>query len=360
MNPSKPQILIVDDQPKNLVTLKAILQPTQASIIKVGSGREALEACETHEFALAILDIHMPEMDGYELAERLRHNPRTCQVPIIFITGTSADENLEFKGYEAGAVDFLRKPASPMILIAKANVFLELYEQRRKLEHAARELAARNEIANIFLTVPDDEMYAAVLELLLVAMESMCGIFGYINESGDFVVPSMTSEVWSECQVPDKTFTLPRDRWGGSSWSRAIREQRTICLNEPSKLTPEGHIPISRHIAMPIIHHGAVIGVVQVANKDTDYSVGDIALLEALGGAIAAVLDARLKRERHERQREQAEQELQAFNASMVDREMRTVEVKREVNALAAELGREPPYPPVWEQGEMDVVPDYR
>jgi PAS domain S-box-containing protein len=220
-----------------------------------------------------------------------------------------------------------------------------------------RELALRNEVANVFLTVPDDEMYAAVLQLLLDAVESKHGVFGYLNGNGDFVVPTMTRTVRDKCQIPDKTFAFPRESWGDGSWPRAIREKRTICQDEPSMLMPEMHIAIERHIAMPTIHRGEVVGLVQVANKETDYTERDIELLETLGRAIAPVLAARLQRERHEREREGAAEELrrharelEAFNASMVGREGRMVELKKEVNALAEEVGREPPYPPVWDE----------
>ena len=165
---------------------------------------------------------------------------------------------------------------------------------------SARELAVRNRIADVFLTVPDEEMYANVLAIILEVMESKFGVFGYIDEHGALIVPTMTRTVWDKCQVPDKRFVFPREIWGCSSWPRAIRQRQTICLNEPSALTPEGHITITRHISLPLIHQNEVVGLIQIANKETDYTEEDIALLEAIGRAIAPVLDARLKRERQE------------------------------------------------------------
>ena len=168
------------------------------------------------------------------------------------------------------------------------------------LRQNARELRVRNRIAEVFLTVPDEEMYAQVLAIVLEATDSRFGVFGHLDEHGALVVPTMTRTVWDKCQVPDKRFVFPRETWGESSWPRAIREKRTICLNGLSTLTPPGHIQITRHISLPLIHQGEVVGLIQVANKETDYSPEDVALLETIGGAIAPVLDARLKRERQQ------------------------------------------------------------
>jgi len=130
----------------------------------------------------------------------------------------------------------------------------------------------------------------------------------------------MTRTIWDKCQVSDKRFVFPRETWGDSSWPRAIRQKQTICLNEPSTLTPEGHISIERHISLPIIHQGEVIGLFQIANKETDYTEEDIYLLEMIGGAVAPVLDARLKRERQEASRKQAEEQLKAYQAELEDK----------------------------------------
>jgi len=173
------------------------------------------------------------------------------------------------------------------------------------------ELATRHKIANIFLTVPDENMYAEVLKIILEVMESKYGVFGYIDENGALIVPSMTRGVWWEqCNVPEKDIIFPRETWGNSSWARAIREKKTNYTNESSSLTPKGHILISRHISMPIIYQNEVIGLLQVANRDIDYQKGDILLLESLGAQIAPILAARLQRDRQEKQRKKAEDEL--------------------------------------------------
>ncbi|MGD8452835.1 MAG: ATP-binding protein [Phycisphaerae bacterium] len=184
---------------------------------------------------------------------------------------------------------------------------MQAEEALRKSRH---ELAIRNRIARSFLTLSDDDMYTEVLKIVMKALESEYGVFGYIDEHGTFVVPTMTRHIWDKCQVADKRIVFPRESWGDSAWPQAIREKRTIHSNEPSMKVPAGHIPITRHVSLPIIHQGTVVGVIQVANKKTDYTEKDIRLLEMLAGAIAPVLSARLQRERQEQARAEAEQHL--------------------------------------------------
>lgn len=126
-------ILIVDDLPENLLSLEALLRRDGLEFIRARSGTEALEILLRQEVALALLDVQMPEMDGFELAETMRGAERTRRIPIIFLTAGSNDRTRRFRGYEAGAVDFLEKPIEADILRSKVAVFSELYLQRRQL-----------------------------------------------------------------------------------------------------------------------------------------------------------------------------------------------------------------------------------
>ncbi len=136
MTPEPLKILLVDDTPQNLVALEALLRRPDIELVSAGSGAEALELLLAHECSLALVDVQMPEMDGFELAELMRGMERTKRVPIIFITAGARDPHRVFKGYESGAVDFLYKPIDPQILISKVNVFLELARHRRQLAQA--------------------------------------------------------------------------------------------------------------------------------------------------------------------------------------------------------------------------------
>jgi len=134
MMPAKqPKLLLVDDHEANLVALRTLLSQDGVEVLQAGSGREALEMLLDHDVALAIIDVHMPIMDGFELAELMRGSRRTQHVPIIFLTGESQDNLHRFRGYQAGAVDFLYKPIEPHVLRSKTAIFLDLFRQREEL-----------------------------------------------------------------------------------------------------------------------------------------------------------------------------------------------------------------------------------
>lgn len=132
------KFLVVDDTPENIVAMQALLRRDGLEILTARSGYEALELLLVHDVALAFLDVQMPEMDGFELAELMRGADRTKHVPIIFVTAGNRDPKRVFKGYESGAVDFLFKPIEPHVLKGKADVFFNLYKQQQELANALR------------------------------------------------------------------------------------------------------------------------------------------------------------------------------------------------------------------------------
>ncbi|SDT84808.1 response regulator [Desulfobacula phenolica] len=148
----KPKILIVDDNSENLFVLEKILKKLDADIISAGSGNEALSTTLYNEFALIILDVQMPEMNGYEVAEILKDDERTENIPIIFVTAIDRDNAKEIKGYSKGAVDFIFKPLDEFILMSKVRVFLEIYKMKSGLEQLVRERTLELERANAHLS----------------------------------------------------------------------------------------------------------------------------------------------------------------------------------------------------------------
>ncbi|MFS2023903.1 ATP-binding protein [Massilia sp. GER05] len=143
-DPSK--LLIVDDLPENLRALDALIRDEQRLVFQAQSGEEALSLMLEHDFALAILDVQMPGMDGFELAELMRSTSRTRNIPIVFVSAAGRELNYAFKGYETGAVDFLYKPLDPDAVRSKVHVFVTLDQQRREMQRQMEALeAARRE-----------------------------------------------------------------------------------------------------------------------------------------------------------------------------------------------------------------------
>lgn len=131
--PAPVNFLIVDDREANLIAMERLLKRDGLSLLKARSGAEALELLLKHEVALALIDVQMPGMDGFELAELMRGSDRTRRIPIVFVTAGSTDRRRRFEGYEKGAVDFLQKPIENDVLKSKASVFFDLYSERQEV-----------------------------------------------------------------------------------------------------------------------------------------------------------------------------------------------------------------------------------
>ncbi|HVW67617.1 MAG TPA: hybrid sensor histidine kinase/response regulator [Steroidobacteraceae bacterium] len=150
---ARVKCLLVDDLEENLLALSALLRREDVEILEARSGAEALELLLAHDVALALLDVQMPEMDGFELAELMRGSDRTRHVPIIFVTAGVRDQYRLFKGYDSGAVDFLYKPIDPHILKSKADVFFQLYRQKQQLASQLQELTETLRLNELFTAV---------------------------------------------------------------------------------------------------------------------------------------------------------------------------------------------------------------
>jgi diguanylate cyclase (GGDEF)-like protein len=140
-----PKILVVDDTSANLVAMRRLLARCGAEIFEAGSGNEALALCLDHQFALILLDVNMPDMDGFEVAALVGETEQLRETPIIFVTAAYADDLSRLKGYRSGAVDYVAKPINDVILQSKVRVFLDLYAARAELEQALASLSERNQ-----------------------------------------------------------------------------------------------------------------------------------------------------------------------------------------------------------------------
>ncbi|GAA3791210.1 response regulator [Sphaerisporangium flaviroseum] len=141
--PDRAKILLVDDREENLIALEAILSSLDVVAVRARSGEEALKALLSIEFALILLDVRMPGMDGFETAAHIKRRERTRNIPIIFLTVVDSAPDYAFRGYAAGAVDYLTKPFDPWVLRAKVSVFVELYNMNRRLAEQASLLRER-------------------------------------------------------------------------------------------------------------------------------------------------------------------------------------------------------------------------
>lgn len=141
--PDRAKILLVDDREENLIALEAILSSLDLVPVRARSGEEALKALLNTEFALILLDVRMPGMDGFETAAHIKRRERTRNIPIIFLTVVDSAPDYAFRGYAAGAVDYLTKPFDPWVLRAKVSVFAELYNMNKRLAEQAALLRER-------------------------------------------------------------------------------------------------------------------------------------------------------------------------------------------------------------------------
>lgn len=139
------KVLVVDDTPENLVALSVVLEDIECEVVTASSGQAALSILLKSNIDLVLLDVQMPEMDGFEVAELMRNSQRTKHIPIIFVTAISKEDRFVQKGYKVGAVDYLFKPIDPLILQSKVNFFLQLAEQKKRLESKLKAARASEE-----------------------------------------------------------------------------------------------------------------------------------------------------------------------------------------------------------------------
>ena len=183
MNSKKAGILIVDDRVQNLQALEAVLEPLGCRIVTAGSGKDALKLLLEEQFAVILLDVQMPEMDGYDTAAHIKSRPRTQDIPIIFLTAIDREAHQAYRGYAAGAVDFLAKPFDPWVLRAKVEVFVGLQQERERLLRRTEDLERRLEAVS-------GEKLAATLarvERLLVMAGDDGGVGGPLAEATDLL-----------------------------------------------------------------------------------------------------------------------------------------------------------------------------
>ena len=204
-------ILLVDDRPENLLALEAILDGIGGRLVKAHSGAEALKQLLAQEFAVILLDVQMPEMDGFETARYIRQRERSKHTPIIFLTAYDRSESAVVQGYAAGAVDFLFKPLVPAILRAKVSAFLELYQKTEEIKRQSRQLI----LAEQRLAAAERAQLTNYNRLLLDSTAE--GIYGvdlngnctFLNTAGARMLGCKASEMMGRCMHDITHHTRP-------------------------------------------------------------------------------------------------------------------------------------------------------
>jgi CheY-like chemotaxis protein len=182
----KANILLVDDRAENIVALEAILSSLNQTLVPARSGDAALKALLSDEFAVILLDVLMPGMDGFETAAHIKRRPKTRDVPIIFLTARNAEPDYAFRSYSAGAVDYIAKPFDPWVLRAKVSVFVDLYTKTRQLSDQATMLRAQlgDSLGAAEAVRSDADPVLAELSARLAAVEDMVNVLSGQTSSG--------------------------------------------------------------------------------------------------------------------------------------------------------------------------------
>jgi hypothetical protein len=243
------KILLVDDTPQNLVSLEAALSGLGEELVLANSGKEALRYLLEDDFAAILLDVRMPEMDGFETAQMIRTRPRSRQTPILFLTGYRNEEHL-FRGYDLGAVDFLFKPIVPEVLRSKVAVFVELSRSNAKLKEQADALRKQAEVLR--------KAEQKFRSLLAAAPDAMV----VCREDGEILMINSQTEVLFNCErsklisrniralVPGWEYRL-RPGWDDDSATSKIQPvQRGIELY----VFPEGNDPFQAEFSFSPLH----------------------------------------------------------------------------------------------------------
>jgi two-component system, sensor histidine kinase and response regulator len=206
------KILLVDDLDENLFALVTLLRRDNVELLTARSGREALELLLTHDVALALLDVQMPEMDGFELAELMRGTARTRRVPIIFVTAGARDARRVFRGYDVGAVDFLYKPVDPALLGHKVATFVALHQERLEREHIAAQLEETLRFNEMFVAAVCHDLRTPIANVLMAATLLDAQL---TDEAARRTVARMRSSAGRTVAMLEQLEDLARARLGG-------------------------------------------------------------------------------------------------------------------------------------------------
>ncbi len=303
------KILVVDDAPNLQFAASRLLEGAGYEVSCASSGAECLEKAREWSPDIVLLDIVLPDMDGVEVCSKIKSDPELKNIFVILCSGNRISTDDKASGLESGANDYIARPLANREFLARINALVRLKRAEDSLNKSSKELALRNRIAEAFFTSPVDEVFGEVLDVVLEYFESTAGIFGFLNGNGDLVCPSLTREVWDKCEMDCKEILFERETWGDTCWGKTLKEKKSHLINKTSD-TPEGHIPIHRIMLSPILFHNQVVGILQIANRKTDYEQEDQDSLENIAVYIAPILKAFLDRIEYEKKQKKTLEDL--------------------------------------------------
>jgi len=333
----KVNILLVDDRPENLVALESVLSSLGQNLVKASSGMEALKRLLDHDFAVILLDVQMPELDGFETATLIRARERTQHTPIVFLTAINKSETHVSRGYSVGAVDYVFKPFDPDVLRAKVAAFVELRKKRDELQEeiaqrraAEQKLDASNAlletISHALVGFISDEDPSATFNYLLTAVLSLTqSEYGFIGE----ILHTTEGEPYVRTYAITNLADEPPSPTAGSPPFLELYNLKTLCntlkttgrplvANTPASVPrrkglPPGHPKLQSFLAMPFYKGGGFVGLVGIANRPGGYDEQLVAYLEPFLHTCAGMIDAY----RSEQGRKHAEEEVRELNEQL-------------------------------------------
>jgi signal transduction histidine kinase/DNA-binding response OmpR family regulator len=271
--------------------------------------KKGLEKYQSAAYDVLIVDQTLPEGNGLDLIRTLA---ALGPLPVaVMVTGTG-NETIAVEAMKLGLSDYLVKDLEGGFLNLLPVIIENALRQRRMREEGVRlerELALRSRIADIFLTSAEKEMYAAVLNVLVGAAQSKYGIFSYLDEDQVAVLAGIVTDTTGNCNILGKNDLVHHETWADSPWGHALLQKKSFLSNQLF-VFPITCEEIVRSLIVPIIFQEEIIGFIGVANKNGDYSQQEREMLENIARYIAPSLDARLKRDRQEKERRQAEENL--------------------------------------------------